>query len=69
MTKRQAIKARLTATAIRGGYTHYEQFKKAAIAEMDCLDDGLQDELDRIESKPKGITRLISESWNEARRA
>ena len=43
-----------------------DAFKRSAISTFDCITDAaLIAELDRLEAQGGGITRLISETWNE----
>lgn len=72
MTTRQRLKLKMLVSARRGGARDRAAFKQSMLGLFDCLtaqqDRELLDELDRIEEQRMGITRLMSEVWNELER-
>jgi hypothetical protein len=68
VTLRQHIKLKILIDARRTPPKNKDAFKRSALGVFDCLDPTLMKELDRIETIPLGITKLISEAWNEFQR-
>jgi hypothetical protein len=68
MTSRNILKLKILVDVRKNPPKDREAFKQSALGMFDCLtpaESDLINELDRLETVPGGITKLISECWTQ----